>query len=89
MVTAYDITYKLDEGFNAFYLCEALKVSEAIILTLNLTQKKPPIFLSHSLIFRLIAIKFNIPTDTLYTALLAITDDAFSCLSLAKRISYF
>jgi azurin len=72
MVTAFDISYRLDEGYNAFYLCEILKVCEAIILTLNLTQKKPPIVMSHSQIFSLLAEKYNISKDIMYGALLLI-----------------
>lgn len=43
MVTAFDLAYKLEDGFSPFYFCEVLKISESIVLTLNLTQKRPPI----------------------------------------------
>jgi hypothetical protein len=75
MVTAFDICYKLEEGFKPFYLCEMLKVSAAIVLTLNLTQKKPFIYMAHSMIYKLLAIKYKIPTDILYNVLLSTKED--------------
>lgn len=87
MVTAFDICYKLEEGFKPFYLCEALKISTAIVLTLNLTQKKPPIFMAHSLIYKLLAMKYHIPTDILYHVLLSTNEDNFNCSSHAKKVS--
>lgn len=75
MVTAFDLAYKLEDGFSPFYFCEALKISESIVLTLNLTQKRPPIYLSHSQIYGLLALKYKISVDILYSVLLSINED--------------
>jgi hypothetical protein len=55
MITACDLAYKLDEGFNAFYLCETLQISVSIINTIHLTQRKPPIYMCHSHIYNILA----------------------------------
>ena len=90
MITAFDLAYKLDEGFNAFYLCEVLTISEAITTTLNLTQKRPPIFMCHSQLYSILADYFKIQRNVLYGALLSIkSGEDFCCLPLQKRVLFF
>jgi hypothetical protein len=59
-VTAFDITYSTENGIIPFFLCEMLRISALMIETMNLTQKCPPIYLCHSLIYKCLAIQHNV-----------------------------
>lgn len=90
MITAFDLAYKLDEGFNAFYIVEILKISEAMTMTLHLTQRKPPIYMCHSHIYSLLVDKYKIQKNSFFGALLSITNEnEFNSFPRGKRIHFF
>ena len=72
-ITAFDITYLLDNGLNMLYFIEMLKISFKLTQTQNLTQLFPPIYLCHSKVYVILAKQLKIPLEQLYSALLSVT----------------
>jgi hypothetical protein len=73
-LTAFDITYLLENGINMLYFIEMLKISSKVVQTQNLTQLMPSIYLCHSKVYMILAKQMKIPLEQLYSALLSVTE---------------
>lgn len=88
-VTAFDIAYSLEGGTQMHYfLCEALKISELMIETMNLTQKNPPIYLCHSFIYKCLALECSIANININKFLLSTSDDKFRTMKNQSKMEY-
>jgi hypothetical protein len=65
-----------------------LKISTLMIETMNLTQKTPPIYLCHSLIYKCLAIQHNISLVSIHKFLLSISDEKFHLMKNPMKSDY-
>ena len=63
-----------------------LKICQAMIETMDLTQKNPPIIMCHSLVFKVIANSYKINELNLYKFLLSTTDEKFRAMKNSSKI---
>lgn len=73
-MTAFDICYSVADGTLPYFLSEMLKISLLMIETMDLTQRSPPIFLCHSLVFKCLALEYNVSIAQLHKFLLSTSD---------------
>lgn len=59
-----------------------------MIETMELTQKFPPAYLCHSLIYKFLAIAYNVPLINLYRFLLSTSDEKFISMKHPTKLEF-